>query len=299
MPYDWREKSNNKHSQQLIPVKKVSFSYDSKQFFTQIDLIMVRKDRKKTVPPPAENLNRLAQKRAIQKDASADSSDDSDSASSESSGFMRDGTSMISAGGPQLKTPQLNQTKSNYPNLLGKSPKTPTRQSVGGKSPRAFISPKPKGPVAGPSRATGLNQKKAKSGTGVRGPGSPKGQVETPQSAAKNRILKDNTRRESKKHRYRAGTRALMEIRRFQKATMLLIPKLPFSRLIREIAMDIIPRGSLLRFQSSALMALQEAAEAYLVQLFEDTVLCAIHAKRVTIMPRDMRLARRIRGEFN
>ena len=76
MPYDWREKSNNKHSQQLIQVKKVSSSYDSKQNFTQIDLIMVRKDRKKTVPPPAENLNRLAQKRAIQKDASADSSDD-------------------------------------------------------------------------------------------------------------------------------------------------------------------------------------------------------------------------------
>ena len=75
---------------------------------------MVRKDRKKTIPPPAENLNRLAQKRVIQKDATADdSSDDSDSASSESSGFMRDGTSMISAGGPQLKTSQLNQTKSN------------------------------------------------------------------------------------------------------------------------------------------------------------------------------------------
>merc|ERR1711983_498876 len=258
---------NNKQSQQLIQVKKVSISYDNKQFFTQIDLIMVRKDRKKTIPPPAENLNRLAQKRVIQKDATADdSSDDSDSASSESSGFMRDGTSMISAGGPQLKTPQLNQTKSNYPNLLGKSPKTPTRQSVGGKSPRAFISPKPKGPVAGPSRTTGLNQKKAKSGTGARGLSSPKGQVETPQSAAKNRILKDNTRRESKKHRYRAGTRALMEIR---------------------------------RFQSSALMALQEAAEAYLVQLFEDTVLCAIHSKRVTIMPKDMNLARRIRGELH
>ena len=262
---------------------------------------MVRKDRKKTIPPPAENLNRLAQKRVIQKDASADadSSDDSDSASSESSGFMRDGTSMISAGGPQLKTPQLNQTKNNYPNLLGnKSPKTPTRQTVGGKSPRPFISPKPKGPVAGPSRAKNIDQKKVRDGTSARGPGSPKGRMETPQSAAKGRVLKDNTRRESKKHRYRPGTRALMQIRTYQKSTMLLIPKLPFSRLIREIASDIIPRGSLLRFQSSALMALQEASEAYLVQLMEDTVLCAIHAKRVTIMPRDMRLERRIRGEF-
>merc|ERR1712223_1894649 len=88
------------------------YLYNSLQYY--IDLSMVRKDRKKTIPPPAENLNRLAQKRVIQKDATADdSSDDSDSASSESSGFMRDGTSMISAGGPQLKTSQLNQTKSN------------------------------------------------------------------------------------------------------------------------------------------------------------------------------------------
>jgi len=282
-------------------VKHLSFIYNIYIAHQNIiDLNMVRKDRKKTIPPPAENLNRLAQKRVIQKDATADdSSDDSDSASSESSGFMRDGTSMISAGGPQLKTSQLNQTKSNYPNLLGKSPQTPARKSVGGKSPRAFISPKPKAPVPGPSRATGLDQKKVRGGTGARGPGSPKGQLNTPQSAAKSRILKDNSRRESKKHRYRPGTRALMDIRRYQKSTMLLIPKLPFSRLIREVANDIIPRGKELRFQSSALMALQEASEAYITQLMEDTVLCAVHAKRVTIMPRDMRLARRIRGEFN
>lgn len=52
-----------------------------------------------------------------------------------------------------------------------------------------------------------------------------------------------------------------------------------------------------LRFQSSAILALQEAAEAYLVGLFEDTNLCAIHAKRVTIMPKDIQLARRLRGE--
>ena len=256
---------------------------------------MVRKDRKKIIPPPAENLNRLAQKRVIQKDATADdSSDDSDSASSESSGFMKDGTSMISAGGPQL-----NATKSKYPMLFSKSPKTPARQNIGGKSPRAFISPKPKGPVAGPSRATGSDQKKVKEGTGARGPGSPKRQIGTPQSAAKGRVLKDNSRRESKKHKYRPGTRALMEIRRYQKTVDTLVPKLPFSRLVREISTNIIPRGKDLRFQSSALMALQEAAEAYLVQLFEDTVLCAIHAKRVTIMPRDMNLARRIRGEMN
>ena len=94
--------------------------------------------------------------------------------------------------------------------------------------------------------------------------------------------------------RYRPGTVALREIRRYQKTTELLIRKLPFSRLVREIAQDF---KTDLRFQPQAIGALQEAAEAYLVGLFEDTNLCAIHAKRVTIMPKDIQLARRIRGE--
>ena len=93
-----------------------------------------------------------------------------------------------------------------------------------------------------------------------------------------------------KPHRYRPGTVALREIRRYQKSTELLIRKLPFQRLVREIAQDF---KTDLRFQSSAVMALQEASEAYLVGLFEDTNLCAIHAKRVTIMPKDIQLARR------
>ena len=97
-----------------------------------------------------------------------------------------------------------------------------------------------------------------------------------------------------KPHRFRPGTVALREIRRFQKSTELLIRKLPFQRLVREIAAEF--RNDL-RFQSSAVLALQEASEAYMVGLFEDTNLCAIHAKRVTIMPKDMQLARRIRGE--
>ena len=97
-----------------------------------------------------------------------------------------------------------------------------------------------------------------------------------------------------KPHRYRPGTVALREIRRYQKSTELLIRKLPFQRLVREIAQDFKTE---LRFQSSAIMALQEASEYYLVGLFEDTNLCAIHAKRVTIMPKDIQLARRIRGE--
>jgi len=97
-----------------------------------------------------------------------------------------------------------------------------------------------------------------------------------------------------KPHRYRPGTIALREIRRYQKSTELLIRKMPFQRLVREIAQDF---KNDLRFQSSAVIALQEASEAYLVGLFEDTNLCAIHAKRVTIMPKDIQLARRIRGE--
>src|ERR1700738_3540074 len=119
-----------------------------------------------------------------------------------------------------------------------------------------------------------------------------------------------------KPHRYRPGTVALREIRRYQKSTDLLIRKLPFQRLVREIAQDF---KNDLRFQGTAILALQEASEAYLVSLFEDTNLCAIHAKRVTIMPvlacsspllifrsfilfslipqKDIQLARRIRGE--
>jgi histone H3 len=97
-----------------------------------------------------------------------------------------------------------------------------------------------------------------------------------------------------KKNRYRPGTVALREIRRYQKSTQLLIRKLPFQRLVREIAQDF---KTDLRFQGSAILALQEASEAYLVGLMEDTNLCAIHGKRVTIMVKDIQLARRIRGE--
>ena len=98
-----------------------------------------------------------------------------------------------------------------------------------------------------------------------------------------------------KKRRFRPGTVALREIRKYQKSTELLIRKLPFQRLVREIAQKMT--STELRFQSTAILALQEATEAYLVSLFEDTNLCAMHAKRVTIMVKDMQLARRIRGE--
>ena len=97
-----------------------------------------------------------------------------------------------------------------------------------------------------------------------------------------------------KPHRYRPGTVALREIRRYQKSTELLIHKLPFQRLASELTQDV--RGDL-HFQSTSMLAAHEASEAYIVGLFEDTNLCAIHAKRVTIMPKDIQLSRRIKRE--
>lgn len=99
---------------------------------------------------------------------------------------------------------------------------------------------------------------------------------------------------QKKKRRYRPGTVALREIRKYQKGTDNLIKKAPFQRLCKEITQDI---NNTLRFQSSAILACQEASEAYLTSLFEDTNLCALHAHRVTIQVKDMSLARRIRGE--
>ena len=119
--------------------------------------------------------------------------------------------------------------------------------------------------------------------------------------AAKKSGQKAPKGRVKKRYRYRPGTVALKQIRRYQKTTELLIRKLPFQRLVWEIACDTdvihSPLCGKVRFQSAAIMALQEASEAYLVGLFEDSNLCAIHAKRVTIMPKDIQLARRIRGE--
>ncbi|KAI5455664.1 histone H3-like centromeric protein cse-4 [Mariannaea sp. PMI_226] len=100
------------------------------------------------------------------------------------------------------------------------------------------------------------------------------------------------------KRRYRPGTRALQEIRRYQKSTDMLLLKMPFSRIVRELALQFRPRGESMQWQTQAIQALQEAAEAFLVHLFEDVNLCALHAKRVTIMQKDMHLARRIRGAW-
>ena len=120
-------------------------------------------------------------------------------------------------------------------------------------------------------------------------------------AAAKKSGMKASKGKVKRLHRYQPGTVALKEIRRYQKSTDLLIRKLPFQRLVREIASNskviTSPLCGKVKFQSTAVMALQEAAEAYLVGLFEDTNLCAIHAKCVTIMPKDIQLARRIHGK--
>eukprot|EP01103_Thecamoeba_quadrilineata_P003947 TRINITY_DN13681_c0_g1_i1.p1 TRINITY_DN13681_c0_g1~~TRINITY_DN13681_c0_g1_i1.p1 ORF type:complete len:141 (+),score=19.49 TRINITY_DN13681_c0_g1_i1:85-507(+) len=97
-----------------------------------------------------------------------------------------------------------------------------------------------------------------------------------------------------KPHRYRPGTLAIREIRKYQKSVENIIPKAPFARLVREIACAFLTD---VRFQETALEALQCAVEAFMVELFEDVNICAIHAKRVTIMPRDIHLAARIRRD--
>ena len=122
----------------------------------------------------------------------------------------------------------------------------------------------------------------------------PSNEVKKTNNARKSSRKVAPTTTSQKTRRYKSGTVALREIKRYQKSTDLLIRKLPFQRLVRELAQEYRKD---LRFQSSAIFALQEATEAFVTSLLEDSNLCAIHAKRVTIMNRDIHLARRIRGE--
>ncbi|KAJ5613101.1 histone H3 [Penicillium lagena] len=159
-------------------------------------------------------------------------------------------------------------------------PKLARRVPASGNQPRAGA--RPSSATTSPAKARKSAVKAGKRPAGKRAsnvqPGDP-----TPQG---------------RRRRYKPGTVALKEIRRYQRSYDLLIAKLPFARLVREVALDLLPadRGAELRWQSHAIQALQEAAEAFMVHLFEDTNLCAIHAKRVTIMQKDIQLARRIRG---
>lgn len=112
----------------------------------------------------------------------------------------------------------------------------------------------------------------------------------TDTNASKTVVLVDGNRKKS------SYVRALREIRTLRKTVNLLIPKAPFARLVKEIIMELSPEQQILRIQLSALEALQEATEAYIVQFFEDSVLLSMHAKRVTLMRQDMILMRRLRG---
>lgn len=134
---------------------------------------------------------------------------------------------------------------------------------------------------------------------------APRSQILQQQHQQETSTKTTTTRRGSKKtkttpikkpRRYRPGTLALREIRKYQKNTDLLIRKAPFQRLAREILAEIRGHDAPFRMQGSALAAIQEASEAYLVRLFEDINHCAVHARRVTIQPKDLALATRIRG---
>ena len=95
------------------------------------------------------------------------------------------------------------------------------------------------------------------------------------------------------------GTLALKEIRHYQKSTHLLLRKAPFARLVRQLLQEKYPFGEEFRWQQAAFQCLQEATEAYLIYFLSDAYLCSLHAKRVTLMPRDMHLVKRLRGPFN
>ena len=123
----------------------------------------------------------------------------------------------------------------------------------------------------------------------------PRARKEKPKHITTTTGKKLTTLASARSHRWRPGTVALREIRRYQKSSELLIKKAPFHRLVRQLAQQNFRHD--LRFQSSAINALQEACEGYLVGLFTDANLCAIHAHRVTLQVRDLSLARRIRGD--
>ncbi|KZS17669.1 histone H3-like centromeric protein cnp1 [Daphnia magna] len=109
---------------------------------------------------------------------------------------------------------------------------------------------------------------------------------------------KSSTFRDSAgKKRYRPGARALKEIRHYQRGTGLLIPRSPFARIIRQISEELAGHSTL-RFTAEALECLQVAAEAVIVQLFQDSVLTMLNAKRLTLMVRDMQVVRRIQACF-
>ena len=148
--------------------------------------------------------------------------------------------------------------------VSGKSVKAPARKTVAAKAARKTVSAKA-------ARRLPYNRRSAPTTGGVKKP-----------------------------HRYRPGTVALREIRRYQKSTNLMIPKMPYVKLLREITQDQCKQpkdGNDYRWQGAAILATQTAAEDYLTVQLEDANVCALHSKRVTVMPKDIQLVRRIKGE--
>eukprot|EP00892_Ulva_mutabilis_P001310 jgi/Ulvmu1/1117/UM106_0034.1 len=149
----------------------------------------------------------------------------------------------------------------------------------------------PRKNVGGKFPAKGLKKQKTRSSTEAGSKGLKK----------LRKKVKSEAKAKEPKRRAKPGTVALREIRKYQKSGDLLVPKAPFVRLIKHVLHSMYKDkrhdGVPDRFQASAVLALQEAAEAFLVGLFEDANLCAIHAKRVTIMPKDMQLARQLRND--
>ena len=173
---------------------------------------------------------------------------------------------------------------------MSTGPMPTSSKPVGGRPPRPTVGGKASRPTVGgkaPRKQVVPQKKKSRPGSGSLNYVPTRRDFREAQEAG-NTVTAAN--------RYRPGCLALQEIRHYQKCTNLLICKLPFQRLIRELTQKFKVD---VWFRSSALMAIQEAAKAYLVRLFKDTNLCAIHAKRVTIMPKDIQLARCIRGERN
>jgi len=243
-------------------------------------------------PAKTPGKKKLAAKRIAKKSGptppAANNEDANSSSSSSSSGFITKSSINVTAAS---RTGNL--TAGGGPSTSGRA-EVAARPMVGKKAPKS-------GPKAGPSGVAAA-QKSPRTPMTAR-KSFPHSRANLPRPLGRspkgtpNATTPGGTKRPGR--RYRPGTKALQEIRRFQKGFNLLVPRLPFARLVKEIAQNLSASHNLqgLRFQSAALSALQEAAEAYLTALFEDTVLCAIHAKRVTIMPRDMILARRIRGD--
>ena len=149
-------------------------------------------------------------------------------------------------------------------------------------------------PVKTPRSSTPSCQKEPKKTVSRSRKGQPK-KLEVTTGGKGKRLTPQKLAVEKKKSRAQPGVTALKDIRKFQRTTNHLIHRAPFQRLVRDIVVNDL--GTNVRFTSSTLVVLQEAAEVYLVNLLGEAQLAAIHARRVTIMPRDMHLVRRIRGE--